>query len=100
MHITSSLTTKFDNLPLVSLLLYPKLRIHEVLSNTINIQEAPPVDVENEPLLSDSEERRGSKEEEEEDEEVFERPEVRQEEQAIGFLGALRIPGVVEFSLR
>ena len=54
--------------------------------------------MENEPLLSDSDERRGSKEEEEE--EVFERPEVRQEEQAIGFLGALRIPGVVEFSLR
>ena len=56
--------------------------------------------MENEPLLSDSEERRGSKEEEEEEEEVFERQEVRQEEQAIGFLGALRIPGVVEFSLR
>ena len=99
MVITSSLITKFDNLPLVSLFLYPKLRILEVSSYTINIQEAPPVDVENEPLLSDSDERRGSKEEEE-DEEVFERPEVRQEEQAIGFLGALRIPGVVEFSFR
>lgn len=50
-------------------------------------------DVEQEPLLE------GDKDQEEQEVEVRERGEV-QEEKAISFLKALRIPGVVEFSLR